>query len=331
MELSNRAAGVVSLLVGLTVGACGPANPSDRETVQEPSVVDTRGTRPSPASSSPLSITDIQFDPERPVAGEVLRASVSTSADGRDQVWFRYQWRIDGALAGSDSYKLPLDRTSKGQIVELTVVASDARQDSQPRQARVEIANRAPEIVRLSIEPGRQVMAGTPIVARPEGRDLDGDALDYHYRWQVNGRRWQDGGAVLETRRLKRGDTVRVQIVASDGSARSAPAEVTAQIANAPPRFVSSPPARPDRGGFVYRVAAEDPDGDVGLQFELERAPEGMEIDAIDGTLRWTPRPDQIGTHAVAVIADDLQGGRSRQSFELTVGSPEAIPAAAAD
>ena len=45
---------------------------------------------------------------------------------------------------------------------------------------RVELANRAPKIVRVSIEPGRQVVAGTPIVVRPEGRDLDGDAITYH-------------------------------------------------------------------------------------------------------------------------------------------------------
>ena len=121
-----------------------------------------------------------------------------------------------------------------------------------------------------------------------------------------------------------------VRVVAGDGTARSEPAEVPIQIVNAPPRFVSRPPETLGDGGFVYRVAAEDPDGDRGLQFQLEKAPEGMEIDPLSGAIRWAPRPDQVGTHAVSVIADDLQGGRSRQSFELRVATPDAVPAAAA-
>jgi hypothetical protein len=332
MELSNRVFSVLLLLAGLTAaGACGSPEPTGPEEVAGDRLQAETREVPASARNTPPAITGIQFDPERPVPGDMLRARVSASDGEQDPFWFRYEWRVDGKLVDHDTGKLPLDRASKGQVVELTVVASDGKQDSKPMRERVELENRVPKIVGVTIEPGRQVVAGTPIVAHPEGREPDGDAITYRYDWEVNGRRRQETGPALETRRLKRGDVVRLRITAGDGTARSEPAEVSIQIVNAPPRIVSRPPSRLDPGGFLYRVAAEDPDGDVGLQFQLEKAPEGMEIDPLSGAIRWEPRPDQVGEHPVAVIADDLQGGRSRQSFELTVGMPEAIPAAAAD
>ena len=73
-----------------------------------------------------------------------------------------------------------------------------------------------------------------------------------------------------------------------------------------------------------------DPDGDRNLQFHLEEAPDGMQIDQLSGAIRWVPRPDQVGTHTVSVIADDLQGGRGLHRFEITAGTPDASPAAPA-
>ncbi|MCC6007963.1 MAG: tandem-95 repeat protein, partial [Rhodobacteraceae bacterium] len=53
-----------------------------------------------------------------------------------------------------------------------------------------------------------------------------------------------------------------------------------------------------------HEVNASDPDGDT-LAFALEDAPDGMEIDADSGLLRWTPAPGQHGDHSFAVVVND--------------------------
>ncbi len=83
-------------------------------------------------------------------------------------------------------------------------------------------------------------------------------------------------------------------------------------------------------GVFRYKVAAEDRDGDAQLQFRLKDAPAGMSIHPIRGDVTWSPAPDQAGTHTISVIVDDLHGGRSSQTFEVTVSAPAgSLPAKA--
>ena len=79
-------------------------------------------------------------------------------------------------------------------------------------------------------------------------------------------------------------------------------------------------------------MSAKDPDGDTGLQFHLENAPDGMSIDALSGAITWVPASEQLGTHGVSVIVDDLQGGRVRHTFEVSVAPPDgaAPPASSA-
>ena len=49
-----------------------------------------------------------------------------------------------------------------------------------------------------------------------------------------------------------------------------------------------------------------------------------MTIDAVFGEIVWRPRPGQAGAFPVEVVVDDLQGARTSQSFEVTVGGGEA-------
>jgi hypothetical protein len=101
---------------------------------------------------------------------------------------------------------------------------------------------------------------------------------------------------------------------------RSEPVETPElPIANAPPRIELRPGIPTTDGVFRYRVSAKDPDGDPDLQFHLQDAPKGMEIDALSGAITWVPQPDQIGSRIVSVVVDDLQGGRSMKRFEVTV------------
>ncbi|MHB0960422.1 MAG: putative Ig domain-containing protein [Pirellulaceae bacterium] len=104
--------------------------------------------------------------------------------------------------------------------------------------------------------------------------------------------------------------------VAQDFSIR-----VLAEVANEPPVIVSNPPMRVIAGDmYRYDARGDDPDGDP-LLWLLESAPAGMSIDVETGRVRWTPRADQLGPHAVVVSLLDGQGGSSRQSFTVQVAA----------
>ncbi len=325
-----RAGLLLALLVA--TGACG-----DDQEAMAPAPVAPRpraplGDEPAVArhSNAPPRIDAIEFEPERLIAGGTVRAVVQASDPDGDNLWFHYAWTIDGLPARSGTAELSLNVASRGDSVEVTVVAHDGAKESDPARESATLENAPPRLVRVEILPAGELVAGAPVIVRPEARDADGDPLTLHYEWTVNNRRQLEKGPSLDTKSLRRGDKVVVKIVASDGEDESEPfVSPTMEVANTPPRIVSKP-GRPSADGvFRYRVAAEDPDGDPGLQFHLEKAPEGMEIDSMSGAIQWVPRRDQAGVHTVSVIADDLRGGRSRQRFEVTVGAPAAPPAAA--
>ena len=83
--------------------------------------------------------------------------------------------------------------------------------------------------------------------------------------------------------------------------------------------FQSTPPteALVDRL-YLYLPVAEDSDGDA-LTFTLLDGPAGMQIDPPTGRIDWTPAADQLGPHAVLLVADDGRGGSASQSFTIEV------------
>ena len=89
---------------------------------------------------------------------------------------------------------------------------------------------------------------------------------------------------------------------------------------NTPPAIVSTPITRAAQGqAYTYSVVATDPENDV-VSFSLGRRPDGMTI-APDGTIRWTPQANQMGSQVVEVLATDRQGGTTTQRFTLEVGT----------
>jgi hypothetical protein len=77
---------------------------------------------------------------------------------------------------------------------------------------------------------------------------------------------------------------------------------------------------------FSYRMVAEDPDDDP-LEFSLDKAPEGMNIDPSTGSITWEPREDQRkGVYQFEAIASDPEGAKAIQPITLTFpGSEESL------
>ena len=322
----------LSALALLGALACGgepeptPASPLDApraEARSEPA--------PTPGNARPR-IEEIAFEPANPASGETVQVVTRAVDDDGDPLWFRYEWTIQGEPMEGGS-KLLLRGLSKGDSIEVRVTANDGKVESESRSTRTEVRNEGPRLHRVELEPSSGLTVGKRITARPRATDMDADSMSFHYAWFVNGKSVPGKGAIFDTKGLQRGDTVKVEVVASDGVNESAAVTGEVSIANAAPVILSQPGEMPLDGVFLYRVAAEDPDGDRDLHFALEEAPIGMGIDPASGEIVWTPEPGQAGLHNVAVVVEDAQGAPGRQVFELDVAEPAepaAMPAAGA-
>ena len=69
---------------------------------------------------------------------------------------------------------------------------------------------------------------------------------------------------------------------------------------------------------YAYNATSVDPEGDT-ILWSLEKAPLGVGIDSLLGTLRWHPTVEQIGNHEIELRAIDSQGAFASQIFTLTV------------
>jgi len=317
----GRANGALLLVLACVV-SCSNDTPRAKTHVarNEPGAAAAVPVR-SEANTAP-HIDWIQIDPKEPTAGETIAVIVEASDAEGDSVYFRYAWTIDGKEAGNSPTLAPRG-LSKGTNIGIKAIASDGKSDSEAAYAYATTKNAAPEIQRIVVERGRELTADAQIVVHPEARDRDGDTVSFRYEWSVNGRRVREEGPTLSTDGMRRGDSVQVTVVAMDGEDESEKfVPPLLSLINAAPRIVSKPGEFSEDGVFSYQVSADDPDGDRVFRFSLENAPVGMSIEPATGRLAWSPHPDQLGTHSVTVIVEDLEGDRGSQVVELNVDEP---------
>jgi len=301
---------------------------------------------PVPAGPEPLAelteeaapgaprIDRVELRPEDPVAGGAVKAEVSTSGTPAHETRLAYEWFVDGRRQTETGHTLRLEGgVSRGSRIEVSVVARHDEGRSQPVRAQTQVGNSAPVLHRLAFEPAREISASHDLMVIPNATDSDDDDLDFDYVWEVNGSRHESRSAVLPAEGLRRGDSIRVRVRASDGDDWSNTiASDVLRVQNSDPRITSTPGAFDDQGRFVYSIQAEDPDGDRQLSYRLLEGPDGMVLDVVDATLRWTPTQAQAGKHPVRIEVSDRKGGVATQSFVVELGFEglgEAVPAAA--
>jgi hypothetical protein len=147
----------------------------DAEAESEPARLAVR------VANQPPVLHDVILEPlaEVSVLNDVSARARSSDADG-DAVQHRYTWRVNGERMDGDGEGEVL-RTShfaRGDHIELTVVASDGEDESEPLQsAPIEVVNAGP---RFRSKPGRIDEDGV-FRYRAEVEDPDGDRL-FRYR-----------------------------------------------------------------------------------------------------------------------------------------------------
>jgi len=207
---------------------------------------------------------------------------------------------------------------------------SDAAPEAAASESRAERGNQAPELLGILIEPFGEVTVRHDIVARPQAKDINGDAIEFEYTWRVNGASTLADGDTLPKRSYRRGDWIELSVVASDGAASSEPlVSKPFEVTNAAPAIVSTPGGLDERGALAYQVEVEDPDDAKGFEYRLLAGPEGMRIDAESGLLTWLPSKQQTGSHSARIEVVDSRGGKVWQSFELALDLVSGVTPAA--
>ncbi|MEM7412969.1 MAG: putative Ig domain-containing protein [Myxococcota bacterium] len=273
------------------------------------------------ATNSAPAITRVELSPSSPQPGERLTVEIQASDPENQQLRYEYEWFVNEVRAASTESSYHIEgNVGKGQTIRVSVMAYDGIDRSPAVTDSVRIGNSAPTLHALRLDPEERVSAGSDVTARPQATDQDDDPLEYTYRWDVNGETVWTESDVLSSELFERGDSIVVTVTASDGNdesneIRSAPIPVV----NSNPVITSTPGAFDDEGRFIYPLEVSDPDGDQKFRYRLAKGPLGMEIDIVDGTVRWTPTESQAGKHPVRIEVSDANGGMATQSFLVTL------------
>jgi hypothetical protein len=266
-------------------------------------------------------VESVALNPPDPLPGTAVEANAEAWDPDGDPYRLTFEWEVNGEIVASGPHpRLTLSDVRKDDRIEVTVVATDGRLESEPMRARTRIGNRPPLLQSVLLEPLGTVRPGDELLASPEASDPDEDSVRFEYAWLVNGKETGKRGREFPTRGLDRGDKVKVRVIASDGSDTAEAAESREiTMGNSAPLIEEIPKLQSQDGQFRYAFVAKDPDGDRNLRFELEKAPEGMRIDPILGEATWRPKASQAGVHQIEVRVRDSHGDASALQFEVTV------------
>ncbi len=316
--------GIAVAVLAAALSACGAEPP------------EVKPSGPSMAAKPPAGsgrvnqapqIERLSLRPSRPRAGEPVRALVEARDPDGDRVQLGYHWERNGRAVYEAGAELPAGATRKGDVLKLTVTASDGEAAGEARHAEARVGNQAPLLRSVKIQPERDVKAGMNLSAVVDAEDPDGDRLRIEYVWRVNGRVAARGEPNLPTTEFKRGDEIQLAVVAHDDTDESRKLEsAPVRLSNASPEIRSKPEAMDEDGVFRYAIQAEDHDGDRPLHYELVEGPRGMRLDPVTGEITWQPGSGQSGRHPVEVAVGDRHGGVATQRFELIVDAPPASP-----
>ena len=271
----------------------------------------------------PPVIHSVTIVPTTAVLDQPISVQVKADDLEGDLITFRHQWRLNGApLANETHSTLGSKAIKRGDLLSVDVVPYDGKIEGPPSHAEARVGNTPPEVKSLELEPAAP-RVGALIRANVVGIDADDDPVEYRYRWLKNSDEIYDGESnSLETAHFSRGDVITVEVTPADPTSpgrikRSKPLV----IVNTPPRIVSTPPAKMEKGRYVYRVVAEDADGDA-LTYALESAPPDMMIDKNTGRIDWPMTSKVAGKHRIRVTATDPVRARAFQEFEMVLTGP---------
>ncbi|MEM6731500.1 MAG: hypothetical protein AAF658_08075, partial [Myxococcota bacterium] len=176
------------------------------------------------------------FDTSSGVEPQIRREAFD--ADG-DRVTLRYDWRRDGRSSGVTSAVLPASSTAKNQRWQVVITPNDGAVDGAPTSLSFSIENSAPSAPKVSFSSSTpSVRDNVSVKLDAPARDVDGDRLAYRYRWFRDGVAidgWPTNKNTLKAFDAKKGEQIRVEVVAFDGTVEGRPAIAELLVRNHEP------------------------------------------------------------------------------------------------
>ena len=288
----------------------------------------TAAQRTRGGNEAPI-IESVSLTPARPAPGRIVHASAAVSDADGDATELQFEWRTSvGRILGSGR-SLNTTGFSEGERLELTVRATDGRDESEAFVEEFRLSEALPQIALVAIETDDGTKPGAALEAVVETTDEDQGGYGVLYEWRVSDR-VVGRDDEFDTSALLPGDvvTLHAQLEFSDSRtdlARSQPIVIGRVV---PPKIISKPEVGVEGGMFRYLVRATSTESGAKLKYELLEGPGGMTVDADSGVMSWRPSSEQRGAFSIEVAAKDQWGSGVAQSFEIRV-APPAPPASA--
>ena len=157
-------------------------------------------------------------------------------------------------------------RSPLGWLVSLAGLLACGGGDVQVDDSIAEATNQAPVVSRLVLDPP-DPLPGDTVHARVEAIDPDDDSVALVYDWFVDGEAAGDGTDRLRLPESRKGQQIRVRVIASDGRLDSDPSTRTAVVGDRAGTVLGLEiqPGHEVNAGETITVRANtrDPDGDV--------------------------------------------------------------------
>jgi len=171
------------------------------------------------------------------------------------------------------------------------------------------------------------------VVIRSESVDPDGDAVSYSYRWyrdEVEATSWT--GTTVDASATSRGQTWRVEVVPSDGSASGAAGSDEVEIGNTAPTLSSvslTPTSAYTNDTLNANIGSADADGDS-VSASYTWTVNGSTVSASGSTLSgvsWFDKGDRVAVTVTPTDGTD-SGAPLTSSTTTVLNSPPTAPGA---
>lgn len=231
------------------------------------------------------------------------------------------RWFVNGSEKENGPQLSP-SGFQRGDKIRANVILRAGGEEILLTTPEVVAVNALSGVADVRLEP-QAPTAGSTIRAAVQARDPDGDPLTFRYQWHVNDSLVAGNGDSLTLTGVKKGSWVQVTVTPNDGFADGAWRDSPRyQVVNGLPVVKSVLPKElPPGRRFIYRIVAEDPDGDP-LTYTLTKAPPGMVLRG--EALEWQVPEESIGANVNAVVViSDNDGGQTVQNISMTIQPPK--------
>ncbi len=287
------------------------------------------------ACNKPPAAPTLAIEPAEPTTLDELVGRIAVQAEdpnGKDEISYSWSWTFDGeARDDLDGDTVPAGVTSKGQVWELTVVASDGREDAPAASASVTILNSAP-VATVELSPELPVVTDD-LVASVSADDDDGDTVSFSYSWTADGVDAGISEASVPAADTQRGELWEVTAVPNDGEADGEPATAQVTIDNTAPELLSvvlTPEPAYEASTLSAEVEGEDPDGDeIGLSYAWYVGGD-LVLEGEQATLDGEHFDKHDAVHALVTPNDGFVDGEQLASETVTISNTAPSLASAA-